>query len=98
MKRNSVNAGEGKASKGSSAGGKPGEEYVRVCPRCGSTNIDRKIETSGWVVALGGMGSAAVFDVFNCIDCGYFGQFMPEFPKSKLDKLRTYKTKDSNRG
>ena len=74
------------------------EEFVRVCPKCGSTNVEWRLGSSTWSIALSGMGSAAVFDVFTCRDCGYSSQIMPEFPKSKLDEVKSsIKNRDSNR-
>ena len=65
------------------------DEYVRVCPKCGSSDIDWKIGSSTWSIALSGMGSAAIFDMFTCSNCGYASQFMPEFPKKRLGELKS---------
>ena len=64
------------------------DRYVRVCPRCGSTNIDWKLDGSAWSIALSGMGGAAVFDNFTCMECGYSSRIMPEFPESEVSKVQ----------
>ncbi|MCX6695005.1 MAG: hypothetical protein NTU61_01750 [Candidatus Altiarchaeota archaeon] len=66
------------------------EEYVRLCPKCGSSNVEWRLGSSAVSIAVSGMGSAAVFDVFTCADCGYSSQLMPEFPSSKVDEVRRY--------
>jgi predicted RNA-binding Zn-ribbon protein involved in translation (DUF1610 family) len=41
-----------------------GENYMRFCPRCGSSNID-------WVLPQ-------VWSKWECKDCGYIGAFIIE--------------------
>ena len=73
------------------------DEYVRICPRCGSTNIDWKLGGSAWSIALSGMGSAAVFDNFTCLECGYSSRIMPEFPKSEVLNVQNNIKKKNNK-
>ncbi|MBS3132391.1 hypothetical protein J4212_08215 [Candidatus Woesearchaeota archaeon] len=53
------------------------EEYLKVCPQCGSTEI--KIPNAGLDIGM------SVRD--KCVECGNIGNF-PEILKEQLDEFR----------
>ncbi len=55
------------------------ERYVKICPKCGSTDI---ITSTGRYF----IGGAEVYRD-NCKDCGYEG-VIPEIKKSEIEKFK----------
>jgi len=53
--------------------------YIKVCPNCGSTNVEREITPSS---ALG------VRNPFHCNNCNFEGELFPEIPKEKQNKFK----------
>lgn len=57
------------------------ENYIQVCPQCGSTNVSRNsgIEAAAFHYAN---------TVYKCDDCGFFAQAFPEMTKDNIKKFR----------
>jgi ribosomal protein L37AE/L43A len=57
------------------------EKYVRICPKCNSTNV---APDSGyiWTIAHG------TFSMYRCNDCGFSANstLFPEVPLSKIQR------------
>ena len=58
----------------------PKEKYVRVCPKCGSTNVHADLSKD--MIAWGGSTRMV------CDDCGYSAMLFPEVLKSQAGKLK----------
>lgn len=53
------------------------EEYVQICPQCGSADVGADFTNPG---AL----AFAMSSVLRCSHCGHTGTFFPSIPKSKV--------------
>ncbi len=58
------------------------EEYIQICPKCGSPDIEVDF-TNAAAVSAGFIGQ-----VKKCNYCGHTGKFFPEVPISKVKKLK----------
>ena len=59
------------------------EKFIRVCPRCGSKNVENEVIFSR-------MGQFYV-----CKHCGFGGSLFPEIPKKFADKMKERPTRYS---
>lgn len=59
--------------------GRGNRKFVRVCPKCGSSDVSKDLSL---VALLGGGGG------FECRNCGYKGQFFPEVEEEGLKEFR----------
>lgn len=57
------------------------EEYVKVCPNCGSTDIRIGQESTRKITDAFGIDSE-----FKCGNCGFSSYLFPEVPLSKLEE------------
>jgi predicted RNA-binding Zn-ribbon protein involved in translation (DUF1610 family) len=57
------------------------EEYVQVCPKCKSKNINHLMDARTI-----GIGSFA--NEYHCEDCGYEGMFFPEIKGKSKKKMK----------
>ncbi|MFH1590523.1 MAG: hypothetical protein ABIC95_01210 [archaeon] len=54
--------------------------FVRMCPRCNSTDIGQDFSNPGLV------GTGLFANAFRCKRCGYASSFFPEVEKNKIPK------------
>jgi len=54
-------------------------KYVKVCPKCGSTDITNRF-----------FGYKSVYDNYVCNGCGYRNSVMPEFQKNAVIRIKDY--------
>lgn len=56
------------------------EKYVKICPKCGSTDV--QVDFSNASFAIGSPVS------HNCNSCGTVGMVFPEVEESKVEEFR----------
>ena len=55
------------------------ETYIKICPKCSSTNIERKITP---------MSAVGIRNPLHCNSCNFEGELFPEVEEDKINEFK----------